>query len=187
MIYAQIFSQVFPNRTLPKVAGAACCSQFALTREKVKERPKRDYVRYREILQDPQSETFITGRAFEYLWHSESQSKWKESYAVEVQANTDAPSSQSSWASRMSTVLRRVIAFVKCTDFATSIAATWSAKADTSCRHTTSPCLRTGRTLDRDNTVIRKTAGGMKRDDDMTDFLSDRIPTPMDRTCVREF
>ncbi|KAI9656956.1 MAG: hypothetical protein M1831_004504 [Alyxoria varia] len=89
MIYAQTFSKVFPNRTLPKVAGAACCSQFAITRAKVMERPKEDYVRYRRILQDPQSDTFITGRAFEYLWHSESKAKQDVPYAVEADTDPD--------------------------------------------------------------------------------------------------
>ena len=99
-LYADVFRVLLPNHPLPQVVGASCCSQFALTRAKVLERPKEDYELYRQFLLDTEidgrhtgtftftspsirwvmiitwnahlADSGTTGRVFEYLWHSMS-------------------------------------------------------------------------------------------------------------------
>ena len=44
----------------------------AATKEKVLERPKHDYERYREWLSNTTLDDSISGRILEYSWHSES-------------------------------------------------------------------------------------------------------------------
>jgi hypothetical protein len=52
--YPQAFQELFPGQQVPSTVGVACCSQFAVTREKIHERPLEDYQRC---------------RVFEYTWH----------------------------------------------------------------------------------------------------------------------
>lgn len=55
---------------VPDVVGASCCAQFAVSRDKVLERPRSDYVRFRKWLIDTELDDAISGRVFEYSWHS---------------------------------------------------------------------------------------------------------------------
>ncbi|EWC48679.1 hypothetical protein DRE_01901 [Drechslerella stenobrocha 248] len=70
--YARAFEELFPNATVPEVVGSACGAQFALTREKIRERPLADYQRYRQWLMDTELPDNISGRILEYAWHSKS-------------------------------------------------------------------------------------------------------------------
>ncbi|KAF3918123.1 hypothetical protein ABW21_db0209635 [Orbilia brochopaga] len=67
--YARSFEQLFPNMTVPEVVGAACGGQFALTRQKILERPLSDYQHYRQWLMDTELPDSISGRVLEYSWH----------------------------------------------------------------------------------------------------------------------
>ncbi|KAH8679831.1 hypothetical protein BGZ60DRAFT_400758 [Tricladium varicosporioides] len=69
LAYPRAFKELFPNETLPKVVGVACCAQFSLTRSKIRERPIEDYKRYRQWLLDTPLEDHISGRVLEYSWH----------------------------------------------------------------------------------------------------------------------
>jgi len=40
------FEYLFLTLPVPDTVGASCCAQFAVTADKVRERPKRDYERY---------------------------------------------------------------------------------------------------------------------------------------------
>ncbi|KAF2710203.1 hypothetical protein K504DRAFT_466619 [Pleomassaria siparia CBS 279.74] len=69
--YKAGFEALFPKMAVPKVVGVSCCAQFAVTKEKIRERKKEDYVRYRKWLLETELEDGISGRVFEYSWHSE--------------------------------------------------------------------------------------------------------------------
>jgi hypothetical protein len=45
-------------------------AQFAATKEKICERKKNNYERYRQWIIDTQLGDSISGRIFEYSWHS---------------------------------------------------------------------------------------------------------------------
>ena len=63
------FHELFPGTPLPKVVGVACCAQFALTRDKIRDRPITDYMRYRQWLLDTPLIDHVSGRVMEYTWH----------------------------------------------------------------------------------------------------------------------
>ncbi|KAK6533302.1 hypothetical protein TWF694_002255 [Orbilia ellipsospora] len=67
--YAEAFVVLFPNMTVPSVVGSPCGGQFALTRDKVHERPLSDYRRYRDWLMETELTDNISGRILEYSWH----------------------------------------------------------------------------------------------------------------------
>jgi hypothetical protein len=67
--YREAFEEMFPNEILPSKIAAACCAQFALTRDKIHERPIEDYKRYRDWLLDTSLSDDTSGRIFEYSWH----------------------------------------------------------------------------------------------------------------------
>ena len=68
--YEDGFKELFPNTTVPEVVGVGCCAQFAVTREKLLDRPSEDYERYRRWLLGTPLEDDISGRIMEYSWHS---------------------------------------------------------------------------------------------------------------------
>ncbi|KAF2798288.1 hypothetical protein K505DRAFT_233696 [Melanomma pulvis-pyrius CBS 109.77] len=67
--YKAGFEMLFPELEVPKEVGVSCCAQFAVTKEKIRERKKEDYVRYREWLLTTELEDSISGRILEYSWH----------------------------------------------------------------------------------------------------------------------
>ena len=68
--YSSVFRTLFPNATVPEVVGAHCSSQFAVSRERVQERPKSEYERIRGWLLETELADQISGRVLEYSWHS---------------------------------------------------------------------------------------------------------------------
>ncbi|EFR01862.1 hypothetical protein MGYG_04860 [Nannizzia gypsea CBS 118893] len=68
-LYKKSFEQLFPGQSVPETVGVACCSQFAVRREIIQQRPKSDYIRYRKWLLDTELGDHISGRIFEYSWH----------------------------------------------------------------------------------------------------------------------
>ena len=68
-IYKAAFEELFPNTEVPSEIGVACCSQFALRRETIRQRPRADYVLYREWLMNTELEDALSGRVLEYAWH----------------------------------------------------------------------------------------------------------------------
>ncbi|KAH1736720.1 hypothetical protein KXX25_006273 [Aspergillus fumigatus] len=53
----------------PKETGAACCAQFAVSREQVLQRPREDYIRFRQWVIDTDKDDASSGRVMEFLWH----------------------------------------------------------------------------------------------------------------------
>lgn len=54
---------------LPDTIAVACCAQFAVSRERVLERPLADYERYLRWVVETELEDEVSGRVMEYLWH----------------------------------------------------------------------------------------------------------------------
>ncbi|KAF2213743.1 hypothetical protein CERZMDRAFT_26142, partial [Cercospora zeae-maydis SCOH1-5] len=53
---------------VPSVLAQPCCSQFAVTAERIRSVPRKTYVHFQKwLLYTPMSD-FMTGRVFEYLW-----------------------------------------------------------------------------------------------------------------------
>lgn len=53
----------------PKEVGAACCAQFAISRDQVRLRPRDDYIKFRQWVIDTQRDDSSSGRIMEFLWH----------------------------------------------------------------------------------------------------------------------
>ena len=53
----------------PKLVGAACCAQFAVSRDRVLARPLGDYERFREWVVETEKSDAKSGRVLEFLWH----------------------------------------------------------------------------------------------------------------------
>lgn len=54
---------------VPGEVGAACCAQFAVSRERVLERPKSDYEGLRRWVTETEKDDAQSGRVLEFLWH----------------------------------------------------------------------------------------------------------------------
>lgn len=66
----EYWAQIFGNETaFPEQIGAACCAQFAVSRESVRKRKLSQYVHFREWLLATKLDDEMSGRVFEYLWH----------------------------------------------------------------------------------------------------------------------
>lgn len=68
--YKKAFQSLFPGKDVPEKIGVTCCAQFAATRETVRQRAKQEYIGYRDWLLSTELEDGISGRIFEYSWHS---------------------------------------------------------------------------------------------------------------------
>jgi hypothetical protein len=69
-IYKQSFEELLPGVAVPDVVAVSCCSQFGVTRETIRSRPRDDYVRYRDWLLATPLDDALNGRVFEFAWHS---------------------------------------------------------------------------------------------------------------------
>lgn len=54
---------------VPAEVGAACCAQFAVSRESVLQRPQSDYQGFRQWVVDTEKNDAKSGRVMEFLWH----------------------------------------------------------------------------------------------------------------------
>lgn len=53
----------------PDQVGAACCAQFAVSRDRVRQRPLKDYQQFRQWVMDTELSDAHSGRVMEFLWH----------------------------------------------------------------------------------------------------------------------
>ncbi|KAJ5586661.1 uncharacterized protein N7459_002426 [Penicillium hispanicum] len=63
------FMDLFPGTPVPDEVGVSCCAQFGVTRDKILERPKGDYERFRTWLAETPLSDDLSGRIMEYSWH----------------------------------------------------------------------------------------------------------------------
>ncbi|KAL8934068.1 MAG: hypothetical protein Q9216_006087 [Gyalolechia sp. 2 TL-2023] len=73
-VTADVWREIFQgtttaNQEVPSRVGAACCAQFAVSRNRVLERPLSDYEKLRQWIIETDKTDRISGRIFEYLWH----------------------------------------------------------------------------------------------------------------------
>ncbi|KAL9024485.1 MAG: hypothetical protein Q9196_006480 [Gyalolechia fulgens] len=54
---------------VPAEVGAACCAQFAVSRERVLQRPRSDYEGFRQWVVETEKNDAESGRVLEFLWH----------------------------------------------------------------------------------------------------------------------
>lgn len=67
--YAAAFQHLLPGETVPESVGAHCSSQFAVSRERILERPKQQYEKIRTWILETTLDDQISGRVIEYMWH----------------------------------------------------------------------------------------------------------------------
>jgi hypothetical protein len=70
-VFKKAFEEFMPDMEVPKKVGVPCCSQFAVTRDTIRRRPREDYVRFRTWLVNTNLDDDLSGRVLEYTWHSE--------------------------------------------------------------------------------------------------------------------
>jgi hypothetical protein len=70
--YKKAFERLFPGEKVPSAVGVSCCAQFAATKDKIRERTKEQYEKYRDWIMETELGDAISGRVFEYSWHSKS-------------------------------------------------------------------------------------------------------------------
>ena len=63
------FSQQGNKSYTPEQVGSACCAQFAVSRERVLQRPKKDYEGFRRWVLETEKSDAMSGRVMEFLWH----------------------------------------------------------------------------------------------------------------------
>jgi hypothetical protein len=65
---ADAWAELFPGKPIPNILAQPCCSQFALSREKIRSIPRERFEHYRKwLLRSPIRDT-MSGRIFEYIW-----------------------------------------------------------------------------------------------------------------------
>ncbi|KAF3934546.1 hypothetical protein ABW19_dt0208676 [Dactylella cylindrospora] len=57
------------SKPIPEEVSVACCAQFAVSKDRIREQPKKFYERARDWLVQTQLGDEMSGRAFEYYWH----------------------------------------------------------------------------------------------------------------------
>lgn len=62
------WQELFKGEEVPQALAQPCCSQFALSRERIRSIPLKRYVELRKWILDSDLESSITGRIFEYVW-----------------------------------------------------------------------------------------------------------------------
>ncbi|KAJ5182437.1 Protein of unknown function DUF3431 [Penicillium capsulatum] len=67
--FPDAFRDLFPGQDMPETVGVPCCSQFAVSRDKVHERDREEYVRLRQWLMETPLDAGVSGRIMEYAWH----------------------------------------------------------------------------------------------------------------------
>ncbi|EPS36137.1 hypothetical protein H072_10295 [Dactylellina haptotyla CBS 200.50] len=65
--WKKLWKHMNGDKALPNAVGVACCAQFAVTKEKIREKPKSYYENLMDWLLNTDEED--PGRVFEYFWH----------------------------------------------------------------------------------------------------------------------
>lgn len=68
VLIAKAWVEIFPFDPVPDVLAQPCCSQFALSRERVLSIPKAQFEFYRNWIMTTKLKDFISGRVWEYMW-----------------------------------------------------------------------------------------------------------------------
>jgi hypothetical protein len=71
-VYRKAFQELLLGDEVPEEVGTHCCSQFAATRDTIRRRPREDYIHFWKWLMSTRHPDGLSGRVFEYSWHSTS-------------------------------------------------------------------------------------------------------------------
>lgn len=75
-VYKQAFQELMPGVEMPALVAVSCCSQFAVSRDTIRLRPREDYIRWRKWLLETELTDDLSGRVLEYTWHSKHAVFW---------------------------------------------------------------------------------------------------------------
>ncbi|KAK4219627.1 hypothetical protein QBC37DRAFT_382384 [Rhypophila decipiens] len=67
-IFRDAWLDIFPWRDIPPSISHTCCSQFALSKERIRAVRLSEYVRLRDWILGTDLEDSVSGRVFEYIW-----------------------------------------------------------------------------------------------------------------------
>jgi hypothetical protein len=65
---SKVWWELHPGQPLPESISQPCCSQFAISRERIRSNPVSEYQRYRDWLLNTALDDEISGRWMEYSW-----------------------------------------------------------------------------------------------------------------------
>ncbi|CAI6336924.1 unnamed protein product [Periconia digitata] len=68
MFRPETFKELFPGHKVPPVLSEPCCAQFAVSRDRVKDNPRKTYEHLRAWLLATPLDDASSGRVFEYVW-----------------------------------------------------------------------------------------------------------------------
>jgi hypothetical protein len=66
--FTTAWRELFPTEAMPAMLRAPCCSQFAVSRERIRELPLKQYEFFRDWVLETKIEDSQLGRIWEYLW-----------------------------------------------------------------------------------------------------------------------
>ena len=69
--FAKYYRDLFnvSKEAIPREIGSVCCAQFAVSRNRIRQRPREDYIRMREWAIHVHLDSFGVGWVFEKVWH----------------------------------------------------------------------------------------------------------------------
>ncbi|KAI9806621.1 MAG: hypothetical protein M1825_006078 [Sarcosagium campestre] len=67
-VMADQWPHLFPHRDIPETLAQPCCSQFAVSRERLRSISLREFISYRDWLLRTPVTDYYSGRLWEYLW-----------------------------------------------------------------------------------------------------------------------
>lgn len=68
IMIARSWAELFPLEPMPEVLSQPCCSQFAVSKDRIRALPKARYVYFRDWLLRTRLSNYISGRVWEYIW-----------------------------------------------------------------------------------------------------------------------
>lgn len=68
VLVQEAWRELWPGEKMPDFLAQACCSQFAVSRERIVAQPKGEYERLRDWLLRTKLRDSMSGRIFEYVW-----------------------------------------------------------------------------------------------------------------------
>lgn len=68
LIIGQAWSELFPGEPLPAILSQPCCAQFALSRDRIRALPRKQYIFFRDWLLNTELSDKLAGRVWEYVW-----------------------------------------------------------------------------------------------------------------------
>lgn len=65
---AEVWKELHPHVPVPEAVSQPCCAQFAVSRDRLRQQPRSEYIRYRDWLLNTELDDVMSGRVMEYSW-----------------------------------------------------------------------------------------------------------------------